>query len=52
MPMNKKNTLCNPHLIIKNPMPKRQTNLFLLRYAASYQVIKSKFFGNIDVFLN
>lgn len=52
MPMNKKSTLLKSHLNTKQPMPRRQTNLLIMSYARTLQVIKSKLIGNFDVFMN
>jgi hypothetical protein len=50
--MNKKDTLLRPNQIAKIPIPRRQVTQFILNYATTLQVIKSKTIGNFDVFMN
>ncbi|MEI6347287.1 MAG: hypothetical protein WCP69_04990 [Bacteroidota bacterium] len=50
--MNKKSTLLKPQKNAQTPMPRLSINKFILSYATSLVVIKSKSLGNFDVFMN
>lgn len=50
--MSRKITILNPDQNAKSPMPRRQINQFILSYATTLKVIKSKNIGNFDLFMN